>query len=127
MKTEAGLQFEEVVEWVEELDWHTLQQVANSLEAVSNDHEEFNYNSIQHNANSLEEGAESEVELIRYTMKQLKVKLAEQGANLIQHLLNPHPSDFENKNKTSNCNRYENDAHDSRIGFDDADTDGNSH
>ena len=47
-------------------------------------------------------------------------------ADLIEHLLDPQPSDLKNKNKTSDCNSDENDQDDSRIRFDDPDTDGNS-
>ena len=125
--------FEDIAERVEESNGYTVQQVGHSHEEVAESQVELNCDTIQHNFHSLEEGAESKEELKRYTEKQLKVKLAERGllqmgnkVNLIHRLLDPHPSDFKNNNKTINCNGVENDEDDSRIRFDHVDTDGNS-
>ncbi len=51
--------FEDVAEWVEESNVHTVQQVDHSLEEVVGSHVELNCDIIQHNSNPLEEGAKS--------------------------------------------------------------------
>ncbi len=100
--------FEDVAERGEESNGYTVRQVDQSLD--------------QHNSDALEEGAESK-----------GVKLPERGlprmgnqVDLIHRLLDQHPPDFKNNNRTINCNSVENEKDEGRIRFDNVDTDGNS-
>jgi hypothetical protein len=103
---------------VEELNNYTVQQVDHSLEEVGS-HVQLNCDIIQHNSDALEEGAES---------KEVKLPLPQMGnqVNLIHRLLDQHPPDFKNNNRTINCNSVENDKDEGRIRFDHVDMDGNS-
>ena len=91
--------FEDVAERGEKSNGYTVRQVDQSLD--------------QHNSDALEEGAESK-----------EVKLNQ--VDLIHRLLDQHPPDFKNNDRTISCNSVENEKDEGRIRFDNVDTDGNS-